>query len=844
MRFPINPLAASRMTKNEWPFMHRPLGYPLIALIAGMIIGDSVSLPCFLFLCGALAALTGLWVCVRNQWNRAALLLILILMLLVGLFNAQRQQYLAQNDQHIMHQADGRKMTVEGIVLANDQISPSNNALVVRCQKIIKNNSILPVTGNIRLVIPSDISFQYGDFIRFHSKIKKIQSFHNPGGFDYERYLNRRGIYVSGFISDRAGIVLIRHNSASGILLKLETFRLYLKQLIYANAPSPQREIIEAMTIGNQKAIPQEVRDNFAKTGTSHILSISGLHIGMVAAGGFFLILLLLKSSEYLMLKFNIIKMATAAAFVPVIIYALVAGMGTTVLRATLMTLAFLLALIIGKQRDLYNILFAAALIILIFVPESLFEISFQLSFSAVFAILYIVPKFSEMSFGFLQSTPHFLQVTFRRIYIFILVSAAATIGTLPIIVFYFHRVSAVTLIANLVAVPLLGMLALIPAMTFILTALFSPAIAGFCVKAASFFTQISVNIINRLASLSWSTISFTKPSIAEIILFYVFIFLLMEVITPGVKIKEKGFPARHPLLIKTALLISVALILANAVYLVAKHKYSNNLRITAIDVGQGSSTLIQFPHGTNMLVDGGGFSDSSFDMGKMVIAPFLYAERIGKIDIVVLTHPHPDHLQGLIYIINNFAVKEVWHTGLQSEDDLYRLWEKTILEKKIKIKQLSAQTPAENISGAHVQFLWPASKQIWKASEASYHDTNDASLVTKITYGSKSFLLTGDISESVETLLINAGQNLKSDLLFMPHHGSNHSSSIDFISAVSPRYAIVSSGKNNVFRHPHPDVLKRYLSHHVMIYRTDQQGAIAVQTDGKSLDIVPWLKK
>ena len=832
------------MTKNEWPFMHRPLGYPLIALIAGMIIGDSVSLPCFLFLGGALAALTGLWVCVRNQWNRSALLLILSLMLIVGLFNAQKQQYLAQNDQHIIYQADGGKMTVEGIVLANDQISPSNNALVVSCQRIIKKNSYLPVTGNIRLVIPSDISFQYGDFIRFHSKIKKIQSFHNPGGFDYERYLNRRGIYVSGFVADRASIVLIRHNSASGIQLKLETFRSYLKQLIYANAPSPQREIIEAMTIGNQKAIPEDVRDNFAKTGTSHILSISGLHIGMVAAGGFFLILLLLKSSEYLMLKFNIIKMATAAAFVPVIIYALVAGMGTTVLRATLMTLAFLLALIIGKQRDLYNILFGAALIILIFAPASLFEISFQLSFSAVFAILYIVPKFSEMTFGFLQSAPHFLQVIIRRVYIFILVSAAATIGTLPIIVFYFHRVSAVTLIANLIAVPLLGILALIPAMAFILTALFSPAIAGFCVKAASFFTHISVDIINRMAALSWSTISFTKPSIIEIILFYVFIFLLMEVITPGVKINKKGFPARHPLLLlKTALLVSVALIFANAVYLVAKHKYSNNLRITAIDVGQGSSTLIQFPHGINMLIDGGGFSDSSFDMGKSVIAPFLYTKRIGKIDIVVLTHPHPDHLQGLIYIVNNFAVKEVWHTGLQAEDDLYRLWEKTILEKKSKIKQFSAQSPAENISGVHVQFLWPTHKQILKASEASYHDTNDASLVIKIAYGDRSFLLTGDISESVETLLINSGQNLKSDLLFMPHHGSNHSSSMTFIGAVSPQYAIVSSGKNNVFRHPHPDVLKRYRSNHVMLYRTDQQGAISVQTDGKSLDIVPCLK-
>ena len=459
----------------------------IIALMAGILIGDWIVLPCFLLLAGALAVLLILLLCVRNNWNIPAFLLILALIFIVGLFNIQRQQYLARDHQHIVHQAEQGQLTLEGIVLTNDHISMVNNALVVRCRRMLKNNAYLPVTGNIRLVIPADLNFQYGDFIRFHSKIKKIQSFHNPGNFNYERYLNHQGIYVSGSVPNHAGIVLIRHNAASGIKLKLENFRSHLKQLIYANAPSPQREIIEAMTIGNQNAIPQQVRDNFAKTGTSHILSISGLHIGIVAAGGFFLILLLLKSSEYLMLKFNIIKLASAAAFLPVVVYALVAGMGTPVLRSTLMALAFLAALLLGKQKDLYNILFGAALIILIILPASLFEISFQLSFSAVFAIVYIVPKFRDLPLPYLLSTPSFLQSLVHRTYIFILVSAAATLGTIPIMVFYFNRVSAVTLIANLIAVPLLGMLTLTLAMFFILTAVFSPWLAGFSLKPLRF---------------------------------------------------------------------------------------------------------------------------------------------------------------------------------------------------------------------------------------------------------------------------------------------------------------------------------------------------------------------
>ncbi len=823
--------------------MRRPLLYPLFALMAGILIGDNVDLPRLFLFAGALAVLLGLLFSVINKWNKVSFVFIFLLLFIVGLFNIQKQQYLAQNNQHIVHRANQGQLTVEGIVLSSDQISPTKNVLVVNCRRIIKNYVYLPVTGNIRLIIPSDVNFQYGDFIRFHSKIKIIQSFNNPGSFNYQRYLNRQGIYVSGFVANQAGIVLIRHNSANGIMLKLEMFRLSLKHLIYANAPSPQREIIEAMTIGNQKAIPEEVRDNFAKTGTSHILSISGLHIGLIAAGGFFLILLLLKSSEYLMLKFNIIKIATAAAFLPVIVYAMVAGMGTTVLRSTLMALAFLIALIIGRQKDLFNTLFGAALIILILSPESLFDISFQLSFSAVFGIVYMVPKFSNIPSDFLSSAPYWLKTLLRRLYLFILVSIAATVGTMPIIVFYFNRVSAVTLMANLIVVPLLGMLTLILAMAFILTSIVSPGIAVVFVKAASFFTGISVNIINWLANLSWSSFTFTKPNIAEIILFYVFLFLFLEAITPIDKLNKKGFAARHPLLIKTALFISLVLIFADTAYLVAKEKYATDLTITAIDVGQGAATLVQLPYGINMLIDGGGFPDSSFDIGKSVIAPFLYAKRISKIDIVVLTHPHPDHLQGLIYIVNNFDVKEVWSTGVKADDDLYLLWEKTILEKKITIKHLSSQSPPEHISGVHIQFLWPLHKKIHHDQEPSDDDTNDSSLVTKITYGDRSFLLTGDISERVEANLIASGQNLKSDLLFMPHHGSNHSNSMEFIRVVSCRYAIASAGKNNVFHHPHPDVLDRYHVNGVTLFRTDQQGAITAQTDGKSLGITSWLK-
>ena len=209
-------------------------------------------------------------------------------------------------------------------------------------------------------------------------------------------------------------------------------------------------------------------------------------HIGMVAAAAFFFSFLILKSSEYLMLRFNIIKIAALAAFLMVLIYAFIAGMGITVMRAALMAFIFLLALLSGKQNHHYNTLAIAALIILVISPEALFDISFQLSFMAVLSIIYIVPKFSELPVNKISFLPSWIPAIIRYLYITIIICIAATIGTLPLIMYYFQSISSVTIIANLIAVPLSGTLTLALSMFFILCAFFSPMFAGFFVKLAS----------------------------------------------------------------------------------------------------------------------------------------------------------------------------------------------------------------------------------------------------------------------------------------------------------------------------------------------------------------------
>jgi competence protein ComEC len=425
-----------------------------------------------------------------------------------------------------------------------------------------------------------------------------------------------------------------------------------------------------------------------------------------------------------------------------------------------------------------------------------------------------------------------------------VIVCIAATIGTLPFIIYYFNRVSSITIIANLIAVPLLGEVALAISMLAIIFS-FSPILAGFFIKAASIITQISVIIINKLADLSWSVFTITKPSIFEIILFYLFFILLIKFIdTKRVTAAKNESQKRFQFFLLYGLIFVFTLFISTTVYFSVKDKFSSNLKITAIDVGQGNSTLVRFPHGKTMLIDGGGFPDSTFDMGKMVLAPYLYHERISYIDTVVLTHPHPDHYEGLKYILENFDVKEFWTTGYDTCDEDYIALQKIITEKNIKKVFLSRQTATININGADINILWPLKPYLMANSHySSDNATNDSSLVFKIKYGDIAFLITGDISSEIEEQLVQAKLNIKSSVLVVPHHGSKHSSSPDFIKNVSAICAVASAGKNNVFHHPHPSVIRRYEDAGVHILRTDQDGAVTFTTDGVSLSEDTFIK-
>jgi competence protein ComEC len=693
---------------------------------------------------------------------------------------------------------------------------------------LVRTGVFYKVSGAVRVTIREPVSgLHFGDRVACLARLKAIRNFNNPGAFNYRRYLAFREIYASASVSRESFVIRLHPGKNRWFGLGIEPSRQAVSRLIDSATPEgPQevRGIIKALLIGDRSEVSQKTRDFFNRIGTAHLLAISGLHIGIVATIAFWAFRFILVRFQRVLLAAWSTKGAALLSVFPVLFYGFLAGMSPATQRAVIMVTVFLLALLFERERDTINTLALAALVILIISPTALFEISFQLSFTAVFAILYMlehVPIAIELRRG--------LPTVYKRLALFLLVSAAAILGTLPITLYYFNQTSLIGILTNCFMVPLIGFLVVPLGLLAVLFLPMAPTVALLIMKGSTVTLEGCLGLAVFFSKWPFAAVRTVTPTLIEIGLYYALAWILFNF---------RQTRRARPLLIGLAIVA-----LADVGYWVSERYGHTELKMTVIDVGQGSSALMELPGGPCILADGGGFYDNRFDVGARVVGPFLWKRKIATVEILVLSHPDPDHLNGLLFIARHFNVREVWMNQEPADTKPYRDFLRIVSERDIRVVGPKDLVKPRMINGVGFQVLYPPVDFLERKAEDSWRTPNNNSLVLKVSFQNISFLLPGDIeAEAEREVAALACTTLKSDVLLAPHHGSRSSSTPEFLQYVRPEIAVISSGWKNVFGFPHQKTLKRYEALGSQIFRTDRQGAITITTDGKHVDVKPFL--
>jgi competence protein ComEC len=385
-------------------------------------------------------------------------------------------------------------------------------------------------------------------------------------------------------------------------------------------------------------------------------------------------------------------------------------------------------------------------------------------------------------------------------------------LATLPAVAWWFHQVSFSGLLSNLLLVPLTGVLVVPVGLTALILHPLAPGLTALLFQITTVLLEWTWGLTRFFASLPGAWFNLSRPGWPEIVLYFLSLFILFH----GSRIRRAPW------------VLGLTLTALAGFFFLPQLQTALGLRpftVTFLDVGHGSATVVELPDGRNILIDGGGSPNPAFDLGERVVAPFLRQRKITSLAAVVLTHPHPDHLNGLPFILEKFRVGEMWRNGDRSDTESALRLEALLLEKKIPIRHPGAGW-SQDFATARVSCLHPAGRE-GPDGAPNWQDQNNRSLVLKIDCQDQSLLLPADIEADVERQLLAQGAPLRSQVLQVPHHGSRTSSSPDFITAVAPRWAVFSSRASRRFPVPHPEVLERYRQKGIKILRTDQEGAV-----------------
>lgn len=679
------------------------------------------------------------------------------------------------------------------------------------------------IEGELVLTPKFKTQFRTDDRIAFVGKTGTISEARNPGEFDLKSYYALSGIVGRVYLQKESNILCVYHGRGFSVHRSVvEPVRDFMRDKIKMFMKDDEAELAKAMIIGERAGIDRQINEQFVNTGTIHILSVSGLHIGFLTG--------------MLMMMASLLRVPRRLRFFVIapllVLYAFVVGMAPSITRAVIMAIVVLFGLFLQRRTQILNSLGFAALVILTFRPSQFFSPGFQLSFAAVMSITFFYERILVVvrkSYPSLEEKPLVSSIVSLSV-----LTVAATLGTVPLTAYYFDRISLISVLANLFIVPLSGIFTTM-AFTFIGLSILSNFLASVYGDATQLVGFAILQINSFLGSLRISSIRIVESGLLFALLYF---FWLVAVVAFGRSPLRQDSTGGRVLIKKTVFAILLG---ANIILYAGFFKAKPHAKLFILDVGQGDAIYVELPNGKNMLVDAG-MKFGSHDAGERVVAPFLERRGVWELNYFVITHLHSDHIGGAASVIRRVKVDNFIYPDQLSKSEV---WTKTLASvhaMRISSKIAAAGMILDSGSTYRVYVLHPNRKYTGDGGLAYRTRLNDGSIVLKVCVGKESVLLVGDIEKRVEHDLVNVyGPFLASDVYKAGHHGSNTSSSSELLETVRPRYAVISVGARNKFGHPSPEVLNEMSHEGIKVWRTDSLGAAYFRIDSETFQLVEW---
>lgn len=881
-------------------FVISPLLYLAVGFSAGIVVA-SMNSPPFAFTSVAIVCLAIFAVFFRNNTIGTYLLVLVFFALGIFSFgletvsvpeNSLRRLYDGRN------LSSGDPIEMEGVLARPPEPAPDGSLLLVKADSIVSKNTSQAVSGNVRIFVPLESRDSNEDFaalrltyksrIRIACLLEREDRFLNPGVYPRKLLLDRQ--QIDGTANLKSPLLIEKLTDAGpadslvGAILQL---RIDAILRIRETFSSETAGVLIASMFGNNRFLDKRTADIFREGGTFHVLVISGLHITFV--GG--LLLLIIR-------RFARNRLVQALITLSILwFYGFAVGGEVPVIRACVMFSLMMLAYAYYRTANLLNALGGSALLLLAWRPSDLFDPSFQLTFVSVAAIIAValplianlrsigawmpsarhpfpptvsswLRKFCETIYwnktaweieqgrqiwtAKINKKPFFDRLPERGlqnalIFIFegTLVSIAVQICLLPLLVYYFHRFPLISIPLNLWVGVVLAIESFAAVATLLVSSI-STALATPLVVLTEVVGWVLVN--GQLVFTTTIGDGFRIPIYsgwARAIYFLYFVPLVIGIFALN---KWDPFAARVSKTPRTFLNIGLPVFgtVSVLVLIILFHPFSRptpdgKLNVEFLDVGQGDSTLITFPNGKTMLIDAGGRPDykqnedeeNAFEpdvprIGEAVVSEFLWERGISHIDMIVATHADADHSQGLSDVARNFSLNRAFFGRLDNNDPELSTLKLELENAEVPMIVVRSGDSFE-VGGAKVEILNPFDDA---------RSVNDDSLVIRISYGDTSFLFTGDIERQAEAELAAANIPFVADVVKVPHHGSRSSSTEAFVNKVSPKYAVISVGRQSIFGHPHKEVVERWRSIGAEVMTTGERGTITFTSDGQYIAV------